>query len=129
MNGISQSFDLKSQEWLMLVAKIIVLALISIISINPSISFAQGGVQAYMEEVQVVARKKSSAEAIQDVPLAVSAFSGDQIEATFVRDLQSLSFAMPNVSLEDIGTIGGTANFSIRGLGVNSSIPSEGSIF
>ena len=31
---------------------------------------------------------------------------------------------MPNVALDDIGTVGGIANFSIRGLGINSSIPS-----
>jgi len=35
-----------------------------------------------------------------------------------------LSFSAPNVSLDEIGTSRGTANFSIRGLGVNSSIPS-----
>ena len=83
-----------------------------------------GGVQALMEEVLVTARKKSNTEAVQDVPVTVTAYSGDQLEALFVRDLQSLSFSMPNVSLEDIGTISGTANFSMRGLGVNSSIPS-----
>jgi iron complex outermembrane receptor protein len=86
-------------------------------------AFAQA-LDTLMEEIRVVARKKSEAEAAQEVPVAVSALSGEQLEATFTRDLQSLSFAIPNVSLEDIGTISGTANFSIRGLGINSSIPS-----
>ena len=31
---------------------------------------------------------------------------------------------MPNVQLDDIATFKGAANFSIRGLGINSSIPS-----
>ena len=31
---------------------------------------------------------------------------------------------MPNVQLDDVATIAGVANFSIRGLGINSSIPS-----
>ena len=41
-----------------------------------------------------------------------------------VRDLEDLSVSMPNVAFDDIGTVGGIANFSIRGLGINSSIPS-----
>ena len=85
---------------------------------------AQGAVQSLIEEVTVTARKKSDVEAAQDVPVSVTAMSGKHLEATFARDLQSLSFTMPNVALDDIGTVGGTANFSIRGLGINSSIPS-----
>ncbi len=38
--------------------------------------------------------------------------------------MTNLAVGMPNVSLEDLGTTRGTANFSIRGLGINSSIPS-----
>jgi len=58
------------------------------------------------------------------VPVAVSAFNSDTLDALKVNDLQSLSYSTPNVSLEDVGTSKGTANFSIRGLGINSSIPS-----
>lgn len=81
-----------------------------------------GGASAMLEEVVVTARKR--AESIQDVPLSVSAFGSDQIEALKVRDLTNLSVSMPNVAMDDLGTTRGTANFSIRGLGVNSSIPS-----
>ena len=97
---------------------------LALVPLAPQTAVAQGAVESLMEEVMVTARKKSNVEVVQDVPLSVTALSGDQLEATFTRDLQSLSFAMPNVSLDDIGTIAGTANFSIRGLGVNSSIPS-----
>lgn len=75
-----------------------------------------------LEEVIVTARKKD--ESMQDVPVAVAAFSSGQIEAMKVRDLTNLSVGMPNVSLDDTGTVKGTANFMIRGLGINSSIPS-----
>ena len=75
-----------------------------------------------LEEVIVTARKR--AEGAQEVPLSVSAFSADQLDTLKVRDLTNLAVGMPNVSLEDIGTSRGTANFSIRGLGINSSIPS-----
>ena len=82
----------------------------------------QGGVS--IEEVLVTATKKSEAEGAQHVPIALTAWNAEQLESRFTKDLHSLSYAMPNVALEDIGTIKGTANFSIRGLGVNSSIPS-----
>ncbi|WP_187276510.1 TonB-dependent receptor [Parahaliea maris] len=81
----------------------------------------RGSTSALLEEVVVTARKR--AEESQDVPLAVSAFGSDQIEALKVRDLTNLSVGMPNVALDDVGTTRGTANFSIRGLGINSSIP------
>lgn len=80
-----------------------------------------GSSSILMEEVTVTARKRE--EAVQQVPISVSAYSGDQIEALKVRDLKGLSVAMPNVAMDDIGTTRGVANFSIRGLGINSSIP------
>lgn len=61
---------------------------------------------------------------MQDVPLAVTAFNADSLEALKVRDVQGLTYSAPNVSLDQVGTSRGTANFSIRGLGINSSIPS-----
>jgi iron complex outermembrane recepter protein len=76
------------------------------------------------EEILVTATKKSRAQAVQDVPIAVTAFSERQLDALHMRDIGDLSFKMPNVSLDDIGTSRGTANFAIRGLGINSSIPS-----
>ncbi len=82
----------------------------------------RGSSSAMLEEVVVTARKR--AEMSQDVPMAISAFGSDQIEALKVRDLTNLSVGMPNVALDDVGTTRGTANFSIRGLGINSSIPS-----
>ncbi|HBO12818.1 MAG TPA: TonB-dependent receptor [Halieaceae bacterium] len=80
------------------------------------------GSASLLEEVVVTARKRE--EGSQDVPLAITAFGADQIEALKVRDLTNLSVGMPNVALDDVGTTRGTANFSIRGLGINSSIPS-----
>ena len=74
--------------------------------------------------ITVTGTKKKDAENVQDVPLSVSAFNEDTLEALKVRTLQDLSFNAPNVSLDDIGTARGSANFSIRGLGINSSIPS-----
>lgn len=90
----------------------------------PSAAFAQGAADALRDEVLVTGTKQAEAENVQDVPLAVTAYGADQLDALKVRDLQGLSYSMPNVSLDDLGTMKGVANFSIRGLGVNSSIPS-----
>lgn len=87
-------------------------------------AFAQRATQTVLEEVLVTAQKKSSAQEVQDTSIAITAYGGDQLEALKVRDLKSLSYSMPNVALEDVGTSKGTANFAIRGLGINSSIPS-----
>lgn len=76
------------------------------------------------EEFTVTARKRDAGEGLQDVPLAVSAFSAEELEARFSNDLTDLSARAPNVSLTDVGTSRGIANFTIRGLGINSTIPS-----
>ncbi|MBK6411599.1 TonB-dependent receptor plug domain-containing protein [Sphingopyxis sp.] len=61
---------------------------------------------------------------MQDAVIAITAYGAEQLDALQVRDVSSLSFKMPNVSLDDVGTVKGVANFAVRGLGVNSSIPS-----
>ncbi|AWW73443.1 TonB-dependent receptor [Erythrobacter sp. KY5] len=72
----------------------------------------------------VTGTKTRDPEDVQDVALAVTAFNADTLEAYKIRDIQGLQFQAPNVSLDQIGTSRGTANFSVRGLGINSSIPS-----
>ena len=78
----------------------------------------------FIEEIMVTATKRTGGISVQDAGVAVTAFSEDQIDAMYLRDLKAIGFSAPNVQLEDIGTTRGTANFSIRGLGINSSIPS-----
>ncbi len=83
-----------------------------------------GGALDAFDVIVVTGTKSRNAEDVQDVPLAVTAFNSESLEALKVRDVQSLTYSAPNVSLDQIGTSRGTANFSIRGLGINSSIPS-----
>ncbi|MDO8864095.1 TonB-dependent receptor [Haliea sp. E1-2-M8] len=78
-----------------------------------------------LEEVVVSARKKGNAEALQEVPVAITAVSGDMIEQRFFNDLTDLGNIAPNVSLSPVGSMPGTANFFIRGMGVFGSIPSD----
>ena len=76
----------------------------------------------HLRDILVTAQKRE--QLIQDVPLPVTAFDAEQLDALKVRDLGDLTIGIPNVGLDEVGTSRGTANFSIRGLGVNSSIPS-----
>ena len=82
----------------------------------------QGSASALGEEIIVTATKR--AENVQDVPLAVTAYGTAQLEALNFRNINTLATSMPNVALDDNGSTKNFANFAIRGLGTNSSIPS-----
>jgi iron complex outermembrane receptor protein len=93
------------------------------IATTPSWAQSQSSAQSLLlEEIVVTARKRE--ESAFDVPVAITALNSEQLDVLKVRDIQSLSVGLPNVAFDDIGTTRGVANFSIRGIGVNSSIPS-----
>ncbi len=83
-----------------------------------------GRASVLIEEIQVYGSKKNRAQQLQDVPVAISAFNESALDARQLITIEDLSFASPNVSLDQVGTTPGVQNFSIRGLGINSSIPS-----
>ncbi|WP_269618174.1 TonB-dependent receptor [Zhongshania sp. BJYM1] len=69
-----------------------------------------------MEEVVVTARKR--AENLQEVPMAVSAFSSDQLKIAQVSDITDLQRMTPNVVLSDTGgLVAGAVQVFIRGIG------------
>ena len=76
----------------------------------------------FLKKITVTARKRE--ELIQNVPLSITHFSSEQIEALKVNDLESLAVRMPNVALDDSVSGLAVANFSIRGVGINNSIAS-----
>ena len=107
----------KSLIWL------IVCAVCSVVS---SITLAASGSASTMiEEVLVTATKRANAEAAQDVPIAVTAFSGAQLEAARVERLSDVQFLTPNSQLQPMSTIPNGTLFSVRGAGTSSSIPSD----
>ena len=80
-------------------------------------AFAQTAPQAggnVLEELVVTAQKKE--EALQDVPIAVSAFSQDSLEAQKIDGGPNLQQAIPNVTFAK-GNFTNTFNFAIRGIG------------
>ena len=84
-----------------------------------------GTTDMLVEEVLVTARKRADLESVQDVPLAVSAFSGDQIEAMFAADVTDISANVPNASAYSSATFPGYVNFFIRGMGVAGTVLSD----
>ncbi len=80
--------------------------------------------QASDVSILVTATKKAVGEDLQGVPAAINAYGAEELASRHVQDLQGLTHAAPGVSLDQIGTFRGVANFAIRGLGVNSSIVS-----
>lgn len=74
--------------------------------------------------ILVTATKKAKGETVETAPLAVSVFAADELAGRKLRTLADLTHAVPGVSLDPVGTFRGVANWSIRGLGINSSIAS-----
>ena len=72
----------------------------------------------------IIVTAKDPAVDLLAYPGGVTAIAADELDARQFQDISTLSYAAPNASLEPIGTFKGVANFSIRGLGINSSIPS-----
>lgn len=75
--------------------------------------------QAVLEEVVVTARKRE--ESLQETPIAVSAFSGENLEELGMRDMASLRNVVPNVDLYEGNGTGGSGNIFIRGVGARNT--------
>ena len=86
-------------------------------------SAQQSSAETLLEEITVTARKRSQAEDAQSVPLAVSAFGAGQLETMQFRNLFDIGHGLPNVSVDAANTTPGVANIAIRGLGINTSVP------
>jgi len=77
-----------------------------------------------MGEIIVTAQKR--AERLQDVPIAVTAISGEQMERTGANTVERLVGKVPNLQL---GQTFGVAQVTLRGIGLaNFSPGAEGSI-
>jgi outer membrane receptor protein involved in Fe transport len=83
-------------------------------------AFAQqtsGQQTTVIEELVVTAQKKE--EALQDVPIAVSAFSQDTLEAQKIDGGPNLQLAIPNVTFAK-SNFTNSFNFQIRGIGAKA---------
>ena len=69
-----------------------------------------------LEEIIVTARRRE--ESVQDVPIAITAFGGEELEHRGIEAIQNLNAAAPNVSIQ-----GGSANAESQGSFVVRGIP------
>jgi len=71
-----------------------------------------------IDEVVVTARKRE--ESLQETPVSVMAFGGDDLAQQNVSDLKGLDIKLPNVAIGGAGGVGGTnAAFYVRGIGTS----------
>ncbi|MCR9103876.1 MAG: TonB-dependent receptor [Gammaproteobacteria bacterium] len=70
---------------------------------------------AELEEVIVSARKMD--ESMQDVSVAVSAFSGEQIDKMIMRDVREIEGMVPNLVIDSVAVSPAGASIYIRGVG------------
>ncbi len=98
-----------------------VLAALCVTALTAPATAQQSG-DNLIEEVVVRAQKKATGESVQDVPLAVSAFDENSLKRTFAIDLTDVGRLAPNVTLQPVSTFPNFANFTIRGIGVTTSI-------
>jgi iron complex outermembrane receptor protein len=79
---------------------------------------ASAGEETSLAEITVTAQKRS--QNVQDVPIAITAFSEDALRAKGITDLHGLSALVPNVNLDAGSPFSGSKSVlsaSIRGIG------------
>ncbi len=81
----------------------------------PSVSAQEGGQRLALEEVVVTARRR--AENLQDVPIAVTALSGEDLILKGAADITDLAQSVPSVTLEASRATTNTLTAFIRGVG------------
>ncbi|MFO1425847.1 MAG: TonB-dependent receptor [Steroidobacteraceae bacterium] len=75
----------------------------------------QAGAEAGLEEITVTARRRE--ESLQDVPIAVSAYSADQLASIGAPDITTLQQSTPNLTLQVARGTNSTLIAFIRGVG------------
>ena len=91
----------------------------------PGAAFAQGETtQSDSGEVDglapIVVTAQRRAENLQDVPIAATAFSGDDLQKHAVERIDDLQFVAPSLTVTDAGL---TQSVNIRGIGIASGSP------
>lgn len=75
----------------------------------------EDGAQRRLDSVTVTARRR--AESVQDVPVSVTAVSGEELEERNLTGLREVGSFVPNLSLSESGTNSNGAAVYIRGVG------------
>ena len=81
--------------------------------------FSANAEERAIEEIVVTATKRS--ESIQDVPIAVSAFTGEDLEARGVQDLYGLQEVAPSLAVYSSNSTSNGGTVRIRGVGTTGN--------
>ncbi|WP_419938154.1 TonB-dependent receptor [Candidatus Palauibacter sp.] len=105
-------------------------ATISLAAVMPAAALAQEPPPPDPDSVrrlpEVVVTARNRGESVQDVPLAISAFSGRDLEVRQIRSTDELGAITPNLSFNSSGAFAGTksaAQIFIRGVGQVDYLP------
>ncbi len=103
--------------------RLAVRAAIAFAGVFPAVTLAQSGASAEpvtsLAEITVTAQKV--AQSAQVVPLAISAFSADELESHQAFSLQDMKYLVPNLYLEQNLSNSGTPKIFMRGIGQANS--------
>lgn len=88
------------------------------VALVPEVSFAQQR-STQLEEVVVTAQKRE--ESLQDTPISLAAFSGDQLDQFGIDDLGDITARTPNVDITPFPNSRSSLVIFMRGVGNNDS--------
>ena len=83
---------------------------------------AQEALPAEEGNLDIIVTAQRRSESVQDVPIAISAFSSDQLEAQGVSNTLQLGQYIPNFVAQNNTGLGGANAYFLRGLGNTESI-------
>src|SRR5262249_288387 len=81
---------------------------------------AQADADGGLDEIVITAQRQS--ESLQDVPIAVTAVSAEELEARGMTDTRSVAMSVPNLTLTENGV---SVTPFLRGVGSNQSNPND----
>lgn len=102
----------RTSYWALLAASTMALPVSHVMAAAPAASATEVAVQ----EVLVTARRRE--ESLQEIPLTIAAFTGDQLEQSNISNVQDLAVLVPNLQITGGGSTQGTASgdFRMRGI-------------
>ncbi len=101
-----------------------VLAMVATNAMAQEVETPEGTATGGVNEIVVTAQKER--QNIQDVPISITALSGETLEDTRVNNVLDLSNTLPNVQINSFSNSPDSAVFTIRGIGVNDADPYVG---
>jgi len=96
------------------------LATVSIFALAPALMVPAASAQegaGPLEEAEIVVTARRTEERLQDVPVAITAFSGEELEARQAENIGALQGAVPNLNIVQGRGSNSSANVFIRGIG------------